>query len=190
MIAEAVYFDNLHLAARVAGIPGCIVECGTWRGGMLAGIAEVLGSERRYYLCDSFQGLPLAQEIDGPAARAWQADTAGPWYYDNCTASEEDARSAMSMSRAKDYKIVKGWFEQTLPAFPPESIALLRLDADWYESTKCILENLADRVVRGGLIIVDDYYTWEGCTLAVNEFATLNKWQIRQTRRGVCYVIA
>ena len=188
MIADAgVYAVNLHLAAMVAGVDGAIAECGTWRGGMIAGIADVLGSGRSYYLCDSFQGLPPVKEIDGAAAKAWQDDTTSPTYYDNCTASEEDAQSAISMSPAKDYQIVKGWFEDTLPKLPERPIALLRMDADWYDSTKCILDNLADRVVPGGLIVIDDYYTWEGCTVAVNEFAARNKWQIRQ-KRGVCYV--
>jgi O-methyltransferase len=190
MIPHATYVGNLHLANRVAGIEGSIVECGTWRGGMIAGIADVLGSRRSYYLCDSFQGLPPAKEIDGAAARAWQSNVTGSTYYDNCAASEEDARSAMSLSSAGDYHIVKGWFEETLPGLPDERIALLRLDADWYESTKCILDNLAARVVPGGLIIIDDYYTWEGCTIAVNEFAARHKWPMRQSRHGISYVVA
>jgi O-methyltransferase len=190
MIPDAgVYAGNLHLATKVAGVEGIVAECGTWRGGMIAGIADVLGSGRSYYLCDSFQGLPPVKEIDGAAAKAWQDDTTSPSYLNNCTASEEDARSAISMSSAKDYQIVKGWFEETLPKLPAQPIALLRMDADWYDSTKCILENLAMRVVPGGLIIIDDYYTWEGCTVAVNEFAARNKWQIRQSRHKVCYVV-
>jgi O-methyltransferase len=189
MNSEAAYAGNLHLAARVKGVDGVIFECGTWRVGMIAGIADVLGSERRYYLCDSFQGLPMAKEIDGAAAQAWQADTTGPAYYNNCTASEEDARAAMSMSCAKDYQLVKGWFDDTLPKLPAEPIALLRMDADWYDSTKCILDNLADRVVSGGLIIIDDYYTWEGCTVAVNEFAARTKRPIRESHHGICYLV-
>jgi O-methyltransferase len=190
MIPDAgLYAGNLHLATKVAGVEGVIAECGTWRGGMIAGIADVLGSGRCYYLCDSFQGLPPAKEIDGAAAKAWQDDTTSPTYYNNCAASEEEARSAISMSSAKDYQIVKGWFEETLPKLPARPIALLRMDADWYDSTKCILDNLASRVVSGGLIIIDDYYTWEGCTVAVNEFAARNKCQIRQSPHGVCYVV-
>jgi hypothetical protein len=70
-----------------------------------------------------------------------------------------------------------------------EPIALLRMDADWYESTRCILENLASRLAPGGLILVDDYYTWDGCAQAVNEFAVERKWKIRQSRiHGVCYI--
>ena len=70
-----------------------------------------------------------------------------------------------------------------------EKIALLRMDADWYDSTKCILDNLGDRVVPGGIVIVDDYYAWEGCAVAVNEFAAARKWRIQQSRYGgVCFV--
>ena len=189
MISGRVYAGNLHLAAKVKNVEGIIVECGTWRGGMIAGIADVLGSQRDYYLCDSFQGLPPAKEIDGAAAKAWQADSTSPKYHDNCTASQEEARAAMSMSSARGYRIVKGWFEETLPKLPPQPIALLRMDADWYDSTKCILDNLADRVVSGGLIIIDDYYTWEGCTVAENEFATRSKLRIRKSPfHGVYYM--
>ena len=138
---------------------------------------------------DSFEGLPPAKEIDGPAALAWQADTKSAGYFDNCTASEQEARAAMALSRAKDYQIVKGWFRETLPRVNmPEPIALLRMDGDWYESTKCILDNLAPSVARGGLIIVDDYYLWDGCTQAVNEAAAMRKWRIQQYA-GICFIV-
>jgi O-methyltransferase len=185
-----MYIDNLFLAGKIAHVPGCVVECGTWRGGMIAGIAAVLGARRKYYLFDSFEGLPPAkEEVDGEAAIKWQADPSGPTYHNNCTAAEEDARDAMSRSGAADYVVVKGWFDQTLPqANLAEPIALLRMDADWYESTKCILDNLASRVAPGGMIVVDDYYTWEGCTQAVNEFAAAHKLKIRQSTNGVAYL--
>ncbi len=192
MIDDRTYIGNLRLAADSLGTPGSIVECGTWRGGMIAGIADVLGSKRTYYLFDSFEGLPPAKEVDGPAALAWQFDTSGPEYYDNCRASEEDAKVAMTMSPAMDYQIVKGWFDDTAPraaAHMTSPIALLRIDADWYDSTKCILVNLAPCVVPGGLIIIDDYYTYDGCTKAVNEAAALRNWRIRQSRfGGVCFI--
>jgi O-methyltransferase len=191
MITPDDYVENLRLAAGVKHIRGSIVECGTWRGGMIAGIADVLGPNRHYLLFDSFEGLPQAKEVDGKAALAWQANKTASGYYNNCTASEEEARSAMSLSAAKTYSIVKGWFDQTLPkASFSEPIALLRLDADWYESTKCVLNNVAPRVAQGGIIIVDDYHTWDGCTLAINEFAASRKWRIRQSRRGICFIMA
>jgi O-methyltransferase len=155
---------------------------------MIAGIADVLGNGRRYYLCDSFRGLPPAKEVDGVAAQRWQADTSSPSYHENCIASVEEARFAMRKSKARDYVIVEGWFRETLPSFPRTPIALLRVDGDWYDSTKCALDNLACLVVRGGLIVFDDYYVWEGCTLAVNEYAAKHKMQIQQNHHGVCYI--
>jgi O-methyltransferase len=190
MIDERQYIGNLRLAAEVSEISGCIVECGTWRGGMSAGIAEVLGPSRKYYLFDSFQGLPPAREIDGSKALAWQSDIGSPGYLNNCSASEEEARYAVSQSPARNYKLIKGWFADTLPGFCfPEPIALLRLDADWYDSTKCVIDNLGGLVAPGGLIIVDDYYTWDGCTKATNEAAAEHNWKIRQSRfGGVCFI--
>lgn len=189
MIPEEIYVGNLRLASTIAQLPGDVVECGTWRGGMIAGIADTLGAGRKYWLFDSFEGLPPAKPIDGQAALAWQRDVSSPGYHDNCRASEAEAKKAMSMSAAKDYAIVKGWFRDTLPAAGVGPIALLRLDADWYESTKQVLDNLASRIVPGGLIVVDDYYTWDGCTLAINECATQRGWRIRQFSLGnVCYV--
>jgi hypothetical protein len=190
MIPPAEYVNNLRIAALVKNVPGPVVECGTWRGGMIAGIADVLGPKRRYYLFDSFEGLPPAQEIDGKGALAWQADKTGPQYHNNCAASEEEAREAMEKSSATDYRIIKGWFNTTLPKVDPgENIALLRMDADWYDSTKCILDHFGGRIAPGGIVIVDDYYTWEGCTTAVNEYAAVHRWRIQQSRyAGVCFV--
>jgi O-methyltransferase len=190
MVPEEIYAGNLQLTLRVKKVSGAVVECGTWRGGMIAGIADILGSDRHYFLFDSFEGLPPAKEIDGEAALAWQRNTSAPIYHDNCRASEEEARRAMSMSAAIQYTIVKGWFKDTLPAARVGPVAVLRLDADWYDSTKEILDNLADSVVPGGLILVDDYYTYEGCARAVNECAAKRNWMIRQFGLGgVCHII-
>jgi O-methyltransferase len=190
MITADDYVENLRLAMRIVEVRGSIIECGTWRGGMIAGIADLLGSDRRYYLFDSFQGLPLAKEIDGVAALAWQSNKDSPGYYNNCTASKEEARAAMSASAAKNYQIIEGWFDITLRKMSlSEPIALLRMDADWYESTRCILDSFASSVAPGGLIVVDDYYTWEGCTKALNEVAALRNWRIRQSRGGICFII-
>jgi O-methyltransferase len=191
MISQSEYLLNLQLAETVAAIEGAVVECGVWRGGMIAGIAEVLGSSREYILCDSFQGLPQAQPIDGEAALVWQSDTAGPTYHENCTAAEEVARTAMALSPARRVQVVAGWFDKTLPHVRVAGgIALLRLDADWYESTMTCLEVLYGRVVPGGLVIIDDYYTWDGCARAVHDFLSQRKIsaRIRQRADAICYV--
>jgi len=170
------YCANLRLGARFKHLPGAIVECGTWKGGMIAGLACVFGTGRTYYLFDSFEGLPAAKEIDGEGALRWQADTQSPHYFDNCRASVADAESAMQRAGVRDVKIVKGWFENTLPrAEIRDGIVILRMDADWYDSTMCILENLFDQVVPGGCVIVDDYGCWDGCSRAIHDFLSRNK---------------
>lgn len=175
--------SNRHVA-------GCVVECGVWRGGMSAGMAEVLGSEREYFLFDSFEGLPAPTVEDGPAAEAWQKDTDGPFYYDNCTASLESAQQAMTMSGVPKYKVIKGWFNQTVTGFvPPAPIAVLRLDGDWYDSTLVVLEALYQHLARDGIIIVDDYYAWDGCSRAVHDFLSRRKLAARITQRhGICVI--
>lgn len=172
MIHEAAYVNNLELCARFSAIPGCVVECGVWRGGMIAGMAEVLGAGRQYFLFDSFEGLPPASEDrDGASAVAWQKNANSPVHYNNCTAAEEEAAAAMKLSGATSFSLVKGWFNETIPRFIPASgIAVLRLDCDWYESTRVCLENLYPHVAPGGVVIIDDYYIWDGCARAVNEF--------------------
>ena len=84
-----------------------------------------------------------------------------------------------------------GWFEKTLPGVRIDNgIALLRLDADWYESTIACLENLYDQVVPGGIVIVDDYYTWDGCARAVHDFLAHRKVtaRVRQWASAICYL--
>jgi O-methyltransferase len=174
MIHEAAYVNNLELCARFAAVPGCVVECGVWRGGMIAGMAEVLGADRKYFLFDSFEGLPPArEELDGASAVAWQKNANSPVHYNNCTAAEEEAAAAMKLSGAKSFSLIKGWFNERLQRFvPPSEIAVLRLDCDWYESTRTCLENLYPHVAPGGVVIVDDYFIWDGCARAVNEFVS------------------
>ena len=191
MIPAHVYRSNLKLASLIANVPGCAVECGVWRGGMSAGIATVLGPSRTYYLCDSFEGLPTAKAIDGNAAIAWQNNTNSPDYYDNCSAPENFAERAMKLAEAPSVHFVKGWFNDTLPSLKTDGpIALLRLDGDWYDSTMTCLTSLYSRVARGGLIILDDYYTWDGCCRAIHDFLSSHSLPDRiRSEDEVCYII-
>ena len=84
MVSQSTFIDNLKLCDRFRHIEGSIVECGVWRGGMISAIAELLGNCRKYYLFDSFEGLPKAQQIDGEAALEWQNNKNGIFYNDNC----------------------------------------------------------------------------------------------------------
>jgi hypothetical protein len=161
---------------------------------MIAGFADVLGPDRKYFLFDSFEGLPPAVEIDGPAALRWQADTQSPGYHDNCKAPADDARTAMSLSAAAHFSLLKGWFNETIPPFKAsERIALLRLDADWYESTLVCLKYLYPQVAPGGVVIIDDYEPWDGCARAVHEFLFMHASggvpRIRQYGNAVYYLV-
>jgi hypothetical protein len=191
MVPRRAFAANLALAMECASIPGCVVECGVWRGGMIAGIAEILGPGRAYYLLDSFEGMPAAQEIDGPAALAWQANPSGASYHANCRADQVLAEAALARAGARDVRLVRGWFDEMLPRFEPaEPIALLRLDADWYASTLACLRALTRHLAPGALVIVDDYYTWDGCARAVHAFLTETGSAARVTQfRGEVAVI-
>jgi O-methyltransferase len=191
MIAKPLFIDNLILCDTFKSIEGDFVECGVWRGGMSGASAEVLGKNRAYYLFDSFEGLPAVKEIDGVAAKKWQNDKSSTYYYDNCTAEMSYAETAMKKSDVI-YQLIKGWFNDTLPLFTlTNKIAILRLDGDWYDSTMDCLVNLYPLVAENGLIIIDDYYAWDGCTRAVHDYLSKNDLPVRihQTKNGVCYII-
>jgi O-methyltransferase len=190
MISPYLYMKNIALAKKFRNIKGAVVECGTWRGGMIAGIATKLGNNRSYFLYDSFEGLPPAKEIDGLNAIEWQGDKTSAKYFDNCKAEMVFAENAMKISGVQNYKITKGWFSDTLPLYDATNkIAILRLDGDWYESTMDCLVNLYQHVEHGGVVIMDDYHTWDGCTLAVHDFLSQNKIAARicQYDNSVCY---
>ena len=191
MIPEQIYYGNLELMNNFKSISGCIVECGVWRGGMIASIAELLGSDRNYYLFDSFEGLPEAKEIDGQAAINWQNDKESEFYFDNCKAEANFADTAMKISQVKNYQLVRGWFSDTVLKYSFDSpIAMLRLDGDWYESTMDCLEGLFPKVAQGGLIILDDYYTWDGCSRALHDYLSKNNLaeRIQEYPPGICYL--
>lgn len=188
MIPRVSFCENLAFC-RAHTLPGCVIECGVWRGGMSAAISEVLPG-RLHYLFDSFEGLPQAQKIDGAFAIEWQK---GPTHqhFDNCRAERSFAEQAMAMGRARRYELVQGWFSSTMPTFTPaEPVSILRLDGDWYESTMTSLTYLFPHVVLGGLIIIDDYYAFDGCAKAVHDYLSQHKLadRINQSPRSLCYI--
>jgi O-methyltransferase len=191
MIPSLIFVDNVLICDNINSIDGCIVECGVWRGGMIAGIYEFSQIKRNCILFDSFEGLPIVKENDGEAAKTWQENNNGVGL-DNCKAEISFAEKAMELSNSKNHQIVQGWFDQTLPITKiNEPIAILRLDGDWYDSTMVCLENLYPLVTENGIIIIDDYYAWDGCSRAVHDYLSKNNLPLRisQTTNGVCYII-
>ena len=189
MVTAAQFADNLWLCRELAPLPGCVIECGVWRGGMSAAMAEVLGPARRYYLFDSFEGLPAADAVKDGARAVRQASAVDPAR--RLVAEMRWADQAMRLSGAVRYELVPGWFKDTLVPFtPPEPIAVLRLDGDWYDSTRQCLEALYPHVAPGGLVLIDDYYVWDGCARAVHEYLSQQPGQdrIHETPAGVAYI--
>lgn len=164
-----------YLEAR--GIPGDIVECGVWRGGsmLLAGLTlrqTPTGSSRRIHLFDTFEGMSRPSEVDvsstGFDALTWwqrHGDDQGP-----IVASLDEVQANLALLDRESLVFVKGKVEDTIPLEAPQRIALLRIDTDWYESTLHELIHLWPRVESGGVLIIDDYATWEGARKAVDEF--------------------
>jgi O-methyltransferase len=172
------------------GVPGAFVECGTWRGGasfLMARRALRRGERRIVWMFDSFEGLPAPKEIDGPAAASWATDTSSPNYLDNCRADIEDVQRSIDRLGLEGVCLpVKGWFNDTLITHKHQiqRIALLRIDGDWYESVKVCLAELVPLVSPGGIVILDDYWTWDGCAQAVHEYLAVNQLPYRISELG------
>jgi hypothetical protein len=157
-------------------IPGSVVECGVWRGGSAMAIAltlKRLGDFRDLYLFDTFQGMtaPTAADTrhDGETAEHLLVTERehNIAFSDFETTSRNMARTGYPSDRVH---FVPGAVEQTIPGHAPEQIALLRLDTDWYESTKHELEHLEPRLAAKGVLIIDDYGHWQGARKAVDEY--------------------
>lgn len=165
-----------------AKIEGDIVECGVWRGGSMMVVAKTLvalgDTSRDLYLFDTFEGMtaPTDKDVmfDGTPAAQLLAETekkeGGGNYW--CVAGIEDVRRNMESTGYPMSKVhlVKGRVEDTIPAQGPNKIALLRLDTDWYESTKHELDHYYPRLSQNGVLIIDDYGHWQGSRRAVDEF--------------------
>jgi O-methyltransferase len=162
-----------------AGIPGDIVECGVWRGGSMQAVAHALrtrgATDRDLHLFDTFEGMPEPSAEDRandgtPAAELLQSSPRDAQIW--AVASLEDVREGMAETGYPPERLHfhAGKVEDTIPERAPERIALLRLDTDWYESTRHELEHLYARVPPGGVLIIDDYATWQGARKAVDEF--------------------
>jgi hypothetical protein len=158
-------------------IEGCFVECGVAQGGCSALMATVAKADDRRitWLFDSFEGLPDPTERDFVDARGNTGENVRPLERGSCLGTLQRVEDVLFRHfglRRSNVRMVQGWFQDTLPVHRDKlgPIAMLRLDGDWYESTKCCLENLFDRLSPGGYCIADDYGTFYGCRKAVDEF--------------------
>jgi O-methyltransferase len=164
-------------------IPGAIVECGVWRGGSMMAIALTLlrlgVTDRQLYLFDTFSGMTPPGEEDVKHTGERAADMLATSSRDSddwAVASLDDVKAAVLGVGYPEERIhfVQGPVEATLPARAPGEIALLRLDTDWYASTKHSLVHLYPQLSPGGVLIVDDYAYWQGARQAVDEYIAEN----------------
>jgi O-methyltransferase len=169
-------------------VPGALIECGVWRGGSVLAMIEVLqrldATDREIYLYDTFEGMTRPSEHDtsrfeaeGSALDTWNREASeGRRAWDWAFGSE-----VLNLDQVRDLLYSTGYprelihfevgpVEETLPAHAPDAVSLLRLDTDWYESTRHELTHLYPRLSAGGVLIIDDYGHWEGARRAVDEY--------------------
>ncbi len=188
---------DLTMRIERNNIDGVIVECGIARGGtaaMMAVTSDYFGSEvREKWFFDSFEGLP------NPSNEDYVNGKTGNFIRDlpkgSCLGKYEEVSNYffknLKLSKENTY-LIKGWFQDSIPKFNNSinKIAILRLDGDWYESTKIPLKYFYEKVSKNGFIIIDDYFTCFGSKRAVDEFFqenNLNFDLIPDERGGVWF---
>ena len=181
MTSRARLLSAIHAVRHVvrAQIPGDIMECGVWRGGSMMAMALTLIGEgdttRRLHLADTFTGMTAPEDVDRDVkgrTAAWRLSRSGRHGRVRAVATRADVeRNIRSTEYPMDQiHFIEGAVEETIPAYAPRQLALLRLDTDWYKSTKHELVHLFPRVVPGGILIIDDYGAWRGARKAVDEY--------------------
>jgi O-methyltransferase len=152
------------------GVPGDLIETGVWRGGacifMRAMLAAYGERDRTVWVADSFQGLPKPTE-------GREEDTEDAlWSVPFLAVPQQKVAANFARYGLLDEQVrfLPGWFSDTLPTAPIETIAVMRLDGDMYDSTMVALRSLYPKLSVGGYVIVDDYHAIRGCKQAVDDF--------------------
>lgn len=167
-------------------IPGDFVECGVWKGGSSMLIAMTLQkfgvSDRMIWMYDTFEGMsePGKEDMDNTGysakeqlKRASKSDQKSVWCYSSL--EEVKANLALTNYKSSYIQFIKGKVEDTISSNSTiPDISLLRLDTDWYESTKHEMEHLFPKLVSKGILIIDDYGHWVGAKKAIDEYLMTN----------------
>lgn len=173
-----------YIAAN--NIEGDFVECGVWKGGSMMTVALTLKNlgitDKKLYLYDTYTGLPTPNEfdknVDGISANTMMKEATdfvgenGVW----CASALDEVKQNLNLTGypIQNLVFVKGDVLETIPKTTPEKIALLRLDTDWYESTKHEMECLFPKLTTNGVLIIDDYGYWQGAKKAIDEYIQQN----------------
>lgn len=181
----ALYQSVNHIIKN--NVKGDIVECGVWKGGSSLLIASVLFknnlTNKNLYLYDTYTGMTSPTNNDFRNDNSQLAEIKfnqknNVDFVDWCYSSIDEVKSVMNKSDYPKEKIfyIKGKVEETLKSHQHQKISLLRLDTDFYESTKIELEELFPLVSKNGIIIIDDYGHWAGAKKAVDEYFAKNNY--------------
>lgn len=153
--------DNIQSCVQAVlddDVPGDLIEAGVWRGGacifMKANLVAKCDSDRNVWVADSFQGLPAPDAVLYPADAGDDLHTRSGLGVGADQVRHNFERYGLLDDRVK---FLAGWFKDTLPTAPIESLSLMRLDGDMYESTWQAIEALYPKLSPGGFCIVDDY---------------------------------
>lgn len=202
------YLEEIIDFVNNTKIDGSIVECGVWKGGCcmwMLNCQKKHNMDRKFYLYDTFEGMTKPEsDKDDPKALEIYNNTINKTYnrdYDKWHGENKWAYAPLDYVKNNIEKVyynndniiyVKGDVCKTLNNNLPDKISILRLDTDWYDSTKKELDILFPFVSKNGYIIIDDYYAWKGSKVATDEFMEKNKDSvelINKTITGGIYVI-
>jgi hypothetical protein len=189
-----IFLQNIIDYINDNDILGSIVECGVWKGGcsMYMMICQKkYGMNRDFYLYDTFDGMTFpnkdkdeeeAFDVYNSVNNSTYKRDYDKWHNENkwAFAPIEMVKNNINLTKYDETKItyVKGDVCETLNKTVPSEISILRLDTDFYDSTKKELDVLFPKVTKNGFIIIDDYYSWQGSRLATDEFINENKDKI------------
>jgi O-methyltransferase len=165
--------QHLHWCAQrvfADKVPGDFLEAGVCQGGAaiyMRALQVAYGeSHRLLWAADSFEGLPAPHHENDQGYDF--SESQEPWLAATLDSVRENFRTYELLSDA--VRFLPGWFRDTLPTAPVETLAILRLDADLYTSTMEALDSLYEKLAPGGFLIVDDYYAFLPCRTAITQF--------------------
>lgn len=176
LIGDVRIAANVGAIKRIVGegIVGDVVEVGVWKGGsvlsMLLSLLHFGDVGRRVHLYDTFDGMTPSTDVDVDRDGKSAVDLIAGDSFWSCVSPLDEVRGNVLGVGYPGELVCFHVGDICKTDFVPDAIALLRLDTDWYESTRCELELFYDRVVSGGIVMVDDYGHWRGCRKAVDEF--------------------
>lgn len=168
MLSDARLIELYRLALRTVRdrIRGDFVECGVAAGGSAAVLAHAAlhaAGSPNLWLFDSFQGLPAPTARDGMRATPLRGA---------CAADAQQVTNVLGEIAfpVERTHIRAGWFDLSFPQAGIAEIAMLHIDADWYESVTLCLERFYDLLSPGAVVVIDDYNDWPGCRRSVEDF--------------------